>query len=86
MAVAIASNHRDIPLDPDCVVMGEVGLGGEIRSINHIESRLKESQRLGFKRAIIPKGNVSAILSRIDIELISVSFVKEALDVVFKRR
>jgi len=60
VAIAIASNHRDIPLDPECVVMGEVGLGGEIRAINHIENRLKESQRLGFKRAIIPAGNHTA--------------------------
>jgi DNA repair protein RadA/Sms len=63
--------------------MGEVGLGGEIRSINQIESRLKESGRLGFKRALIPKNNVSGILSKIDIELIPVSFLKEAFEVVF---
>jgi DNA repair protein RadA/Sms len=82
VAVAIASNHRDLPIDPDCVVMGEVGLGGEIRSINRIESRLKESQRLGFKKAIIPKNNLSGILQKIDIELIPVSFLKEALDLI----
>lgn len=85
VAIAIASNHRDIPVDPECVVMGEVGLGGEIRGINHIESRLKESQRLGFKRAIIPKGNMSEILQKIDIEVIPISFLKEALDIVFKK-
>ena len=82
VAIAVASNHRDLPLDPDCVVMGEIGLGGEIRSINQIESRLKESQRLGFKRALIPKGNMSDTLNKIDMELISVSFLKEALDIV----
>lgn len=84
-ALAIASNHRDVPLDPDCVVMGEVGLGGEIRSINQIESRLKESQRLGFKRALIPKGNVSGISNKIDIELIPVSFLKEVFEIAFSK-
>ncbi|MEA3305448.1 MAG: DNA repair protein RadA, partial [Candidatus Omnitrophota bacterium] len=52
VVIAIASNHRGLICDYDCVVMGEVGLGGEIRSINQIESRLKESERLGFKRAV----------------------------------
>lgn len=80
VVIAMASNHRDMTCDYDCVVMGEVGLGGEIRSINQIESRLKESERLGFKRAIIPKGNLSAILNKMQIEIIPVSFLKEALE------
>ena len=97
VALTIASNHRDLPLDSDCVVMGEVGLGGEIRAISQIENRLKESARLGFKRALIPKANwghlvgghsthesigkMSGVSS--PLELIPVSFLKEALDVVF---
>lgn len=95
VAIAIASNHRDIPVDPDCVVMGEVGLGGEIRAINQIESRLEESARLGFKRALIPKGNYergnlthnnnggAGEAARPDIELIPISFIKEAFDIAF---
>jgi DNA repair protein RadA/Sms len=86
VALAIASNHRDQSLDPDCVVMGEVGLGGEVRGINQIDSRLKESQRLGFKRALIPKSNVSDISKKIDVELIPISFLKEALDIIFQVR
>ncbi len=79
VALTVASNHRDLSLDPDCVVMGEVGLGGEIRSISQIETRLKESARLGFKRALIPKSNFKERLA--PIELIPVSFLKEALDI-----
>ena len=86
VAIAMASNHRDLPLDSNCVVMGEVGLGGEIRGINQIESRLKESHRLGFKRALIPKANTSGILHNIDMELIPISFLKEALDIAFRRK
>ncbi len=87
IAMAIASNHRDIPFDSECVVMGEVGLGGEIRAISQIESRLKESARLGFKRAYIPKGNASSLKREIiDMELIPISFVKEALDRTFSER
>ncbi|MBL7070792.1 MAG: DNA repair protein RadA [Candidatus Omnitrophica bacterium] len=83
VAIAVASNHRDIALNPDCVVMGEIGLGGEIRAISHIESRLMESQRLGFKQAIIPKGNLSAA-GKPRLELIPVSYLKEALEAVFR--
>jgi len=81
VALAIASNHRDRPISSDCVAMGEVGLGGEIRGIGHLENRLKESARLGFKRAIIPKSGSQGISKeKTDIELIPVSFLKEALE------
>jgi len=97
VAIAVASNHRDIPVDPDCVVMGEVGLGGEIRAISHIESRLKESQRLGFRRAIIPSGNFGRDVSPIQggssgeakggpMQMVPVASLKEALDAVFTNR
>ncbi len=82
IAVAIASNYKDVPCGYDCAVMGEVGLGGEIRSINNIEKRLKESERLGFKRVLIPKSNLSGI-NKVNMEIIPVSFLKEALEVVF---
>jgi len=84
IALAAASNHRDIPIEPDYVVMGEVGLGGEIRSVNHIEKRLRESQRLGFRRAIIPKGNAIDAGRLPGIQIIPVSSLKEALDIVFR--
>jgi DNA repair protein RadA/Sms len=83
IAIAIASNHRDLPFDSDCVVMGEVGLGGEIRSITQVESRLRESQYLGFKRALIPKGNVSGILNKMDIEVIPITSLKQTFDIAF---
>ncbi|MDD5680883.1 MAG: DNA repair protein RadA [Candidatus Omnitrophica bacterium] len=85
IVIAIASNYKELPCDYDCVVMGEVGLGGEIRSINQIERRLKESERLGFKRALIPKNNLSGA-NKIDMEIIPVSFLKEALDAMFGKQ
>lgn len=56
-AVAVASSAYDKPIAKDVVVLGEVGLGGEIRSVTNISLRLKEAEKLGFKKAIIPKGN-----------------------------
>ncbi len=57
LALAIISSIRDIPINPNTVIIGEIGLLGEIRYVNNIERRLKEAQKLGFQKAIIPKVN-----------------------------
>jgi DNA repair protein RadA/Sms len=54
LALAVASSFRDIPIDPQLTAIGEIGLGGELRSVSQVERRLIEAQRLGFTRAIIP--------------------------------
>jgi len=55
-AAALASSALDMPLPQDCVVFGEVSLSGEVRSVSRMESRLKESAKLGFGRALAPAG------------------------------
>jgi DNA repair protein RadA/Sms len=57
VAMAIASSLRDQPLPDDLVMFGEVGLGGELRSVNHGDRRLKEAAALGFRRALVPGRN-----------------------------
>ena len=54
IAIALSSAASDIPVPPDIVACGEIGLGGEIRRVGHMERRLKEAARLGFRRAIVP--------------------------------
>jgi DNA repair protein RadA/Sms len=54
VALAVASSFRDIPIDPQLTAIGEIGLGGELRSVSQVERRLGEAQRLGFTRAVIP--------------------------------
>lgn len=54
--LAVASSYRDAPIADDVVAIGEVGLTGEIRSVSHMNQRLQEVSRLGFKKCIIPKG------------------------------
>jgi DNA repair protein RadA/Sms len=54
IAVALASSFRDRPVDPAVVVTGEVGLAGEVRSVNQLDRRLKEAERMGFTRALVP--------------------------------
>ncbi len=55
VATAIASSSRAVPIPDDCVMLGEVGLSGELRSVGQAEKRLKEAAKLGFKRCIVPR-------------------------------
>ena len=56
IAIAVAASFRDRIVDPELVLIGEVGLGGQVRPVSQIELRLKEAAKLGFKRALVPKG------------------------------
>ncbi|WP_017326065.1 DNA repair protein RadA [Synechococcus sp. PCC 7336] len=76
VAVAIAASFRDRIVDPYTVLMGEVGLGGQVRPISQLEQRLKEASKLGFRHAIIPKGQV---LQTHGLRVTQVSRVLEAL-------
>lgn len=59
--LSVASSLRNRPVDPETAVVGEVGLGGEIRSIARAESRIKEAINMGFKRCLVPSRNVKGI-------------------------
>ena len=62
VVLAVASSYRDKAIDDDLVAIGEVGLTGEIRSVSHLDQRLQEVSRLGFKKCIIPKGGTEVAL------------------------
>lgn len=57
IALAVATCARDVIVDSHTVIIGEIGLSGEIRAVNNIEKRINEAQKLGFKKAIIPSAN-----------------------------
>lgn len=76
---AIVSSIKDIPADSKSCVVGEVGLGGEVRTINQIEKRVQEAIKLGFTKIIIPKQNYDSLEKPKSIEIIPVKNVKEAL-------
>jgi len=82
---SIASSFRDRVIDPEWVVFGEVGLGGEVRGISQAEVRVKEAARLGFKRCLLPRQNQEKIKSIRGIELIGVRTVPEAMEVLFEK-
>ena len=76
IAVAIVASFRDRIVDPGTVLIGEVGLGGQVRSVSQMELRLKEAAKLGFKRAIVPKGTK---FPEIGIEILPVGKVIDAI-------
>ncbi|GAB4203037.1 MAG: DNA repair protein RadA [Coleofasciculaceae cyanobacterium] len=76
IAIAIVASFRDRVVDPRTVTIGEVGLGGQVRLVSQMELRLKEAAKLGFKRAIIPKGQS---LPDMGLEIIPVSRVLDAI-------
>jgi DNA repair protein RadA/Sms len=79
IALSIASSFRDVEVDPQLVVVGEVGLSGELRAVSQLDRRVAEAARLGFKRCLVPK--MGAKVSTKDIELVQVSTLREAIRV-----
>ncbi|QSB49123.1 DNA repair protein RadA [Parageobacillus toebii] len=80
IVVSIASSFRDQPTNPSDVIIGEVGLTGEVRRVSRIEQRVQEAVKLGFSRIIIPKNNLAGWNPPKHITVIGVSHVAEALE------
>jgi DNA repair protein RadA/Sms len=78
LAVALASSYRDQAVDPYTIIIGEVGLAGEVRSVTYLEQRIKEALKLGFKRAIVPRSALSVYRDK-DFVLLGVESLTEAL-------
>ena len=80
IAAAIASSLYDVPADKYGVLIGEVGLGGEIRGVSRLETRLKECAKLGFERAIVPSRSLQGFVPPDNIEIIGVQTISEVLE------
>ncbi len=83
IAVAIASSYRNRPVAVDLAIVGEVGLSGELRSVGHLQRRLHEAAKLGFQRALVPRGALprnGATLSN-EIEVVGARTLHDALEV-----
>ena len=82
VALAIASAHRNQTLDPATLWIGEVGLGGEIRSVGALAMRLSEAAQLGFKRAVVPQTNLREAgreLNSLKLDIQGIRWLSEAL-------
>jgi DNA repair protein RadA/Sms len=78
VAVALASALRDKAADPRTVFVGELGLGGELRRVQRLAARLKEAQRLGFTRAVVPQASLTD-LNGTTLEVVGVPSLRDAL-------
>lgn len=78
--LAIVSGLRDVPI-PDVAAVGEVGLGGEVRSVNQVRQRVTEAEKLGFQRCMIPKRNLRDFDGSQRIKIVGVSTVGEAIEI-----
>jgi len=83
IALAIASSWRDVSVKADAVLIGEIGLAGELRMPGQMVARLREAQKLGFKTAIVPKALRKAEPYPKDIEILEVRSIHQALDAAF---
>ncbi|MDM8532518.1 DNA repair protein RadA [Anaerolineales bacterium HSG25] len=80
VAAALTSSFRNRPVAADVVLVGEVGLSGELRAIGHLETRLKEAAKMGFKRCILPASTQLKQLKNLPLELLPVRSLEEALE------
>lgn len=77
--LAIASSFSNRAIPSDAIILGEVGLGGEVRAVSRIETRLKEAIHMGFKRCILPSKNLKGLNLGDKIELVGVELVDQAI-------
>ena len=80
VVLAIASSHRDKPIDAGTTAIGEVGLTGEVRAVTALQQRLSEAARIGFTRCIIPRSGTQHIQSPDGMELVRVRNIREAIE------
>lgn len=84
ITTAITSSFYDKPIPKDLIILGEVGLGGEMRSVTYLSLRLKEAAKLGFKKAIIPQGNLKDSKDKLNLEIFSFGSLKESFKFLWK--
>ena len=82
LCIAIASGVKDIPLPPDMIFIGEVGLGGELRSVSQLEKRLVEAYKMGFTKAVVPKSSMRGVNVPDNISVHGASTLAEAISLI----
>ena len=80
--LAVSSCFKGISIPKDVVAIGEVGLTGEVRAVSMIEKRLKEAEKLGFKKCIIPENNKKLLKDNYKLDIIGVRNINEALKII----
>jgi DNA repair protein RadA/Sms len=81
VCAALVSSLQNRPIDPQTLILGEVGLAGEVRAVAQVEPRLTEAVKMGFKRVVLPKGSARRMEST-RLEVLGVDSLSEALDLL----
>jgi DNA repair protein RadA/Sms len=81
VAASLVSSFRDRPTARDLLFLGEIGLAGEVRGIPHLEQRLHEGARLGFKRAVVPKFSLAGLQNTAGLQIHAAATVAEAINI-----
>lgn len=79
VVLSVASSYKNLSIPKDLVAIGEVGLTGEVRSVNFMEKRIKEVEKLGFKTCIIPESNRKLLKEKFKLDIIGVKNINEAM-------
>ena len=86
VCAALASAHKDVPIDKYTAVFGEVGLTGEVRAVQYAEKRVQECVKMGFKRVILPAKNMKSVAKYADkINIVPVLYVNSMIKALFKQ-
>jgi DNA repair protein RadA/Sms len=80
---AVASSFLDRPIRDQTVVLGEVGLTGEVRGVGQVESRVREAAKMGFTRCILPRSNLRRMPEASGVALSGVATIDEAMETLF---
>jgi DNA repair protein RadA/Sms len=83
VVVAVASSFLDKPVDPHTLIVGEVGLAGEVRAIGQAEARVREGAKLGFRRCVLPESSRRQLPAIDAVEVVGVQSLAEAWDLLF---
>jgi DNA repair protein RadA/Sms len=82
VASAIVSSLKDKPVSSKTVLVGEIGLTGEVRGVPQIEKRIREAERLGFERGIVPGSSNRLFQGKPRLKILEVHTVREAVDLI----
>jgi DNA repair protein RadA/Sms len=83
IVAAVASSFLDRPIQKGTIILGEIGLTGEVRAIGHVETRVAEAKKMGFNRCLVPQSNLKRTTGMKGIKLIGVKTVSEAMENLF---
>jgi len=83
IVASVASSFLDRPVQQGTIILGEIGLTGEVRAIGHIETRIAEAKKMGFNRCVLPQSNLKRTAGIKEIKLVGVKNVSEAMEELF---